>query len=377
MEDKNEKVTELKSISADYKHNPKDEVNLRKKFDFGARKYDYPDDRSSPGKGYSFYHHDVFENSVDEAFANHSFVSVNKETNMSDISVNQSVDTVDLVLFTAILAPNGKYLKSVGDKIYAITEQDEVLTDKNMFKIYRSVRSGVGHGLDDKGYVISQGLKFATVKMFMNRFNLELHDLILGDSAGIQHFGVYQIPGTNRITMYSLMKDPWRAKIKTLDDTVVNSGLAYDTVNRDVHRFVSIYDAASTDVYPKGIYEGENQAMVKIIGNIYNDRHKNIDTLKRIGNNYLFKVEFPDTNGDRYIMIGYDGKVRWVKYFNEFYDKFFNADVTPDKIIESIKPSVLFESPYKTSVNGDEIEMNFVELKNVMTPGYEYGVFNK
>ena len=76
-------------------------------------------------------------------------------------------------------------------------------------------------------------------------------------------------------------------------------------------------------------------------------------------------------------MLGYDGKIRWVKYFNDFYDKFFNLDVTPDKVINDVKPSVIFECPYKAVMTNDGMKLNFVELKNVMTPGYTYTVTDK
>ena len=98
--------------------------------------------------------------------------------------------------------------------------------------------------------------------------------------------------------------------------------------------------------------------------------------MNRIGNNYLFKAGYLEDN-DRFFMIGYDGKIRWVKYYNEFFDKFFNTDVTPDKIIEDVKPSIIYECPYKTLMDKDGMKMNFSELKNVMTPGYSYTTRDK
>lgn len=439
-EETEQTATKLKSLPAEYEFtNPsgeRDEFNnsleVREKFDYNPKKYDYPDaeEEGKKGKGYSFYHHDSLEKANDEAFANHTFVGLNSEVDVSSISVNREVDIADLVLFTTLKAPNGRYLKNMNGNLFAITAPNAILTDKNMFKIYRSRESGVGHSMDEehdgpRSYVISQGAKFATVKMFMNRFNIEMKDMIKGDPRGIQHYRIYQIPGTNRISIYSMMTSPWQANLFAPgSDEAVTSGLAYDTIT-DVHRFWSLYDGNSSDRtegfkeptdnetipvgddrYPKYIYESSAPwpNMVKINGNIFNSKYapdtmtspvynvniyrntdhtdpnynKNgVDTLERIGNNYLFEAGYLADGRDRYIMLGFDGKIRWIKYFNEFYDKFFNSDVTPDKIIEDVTPSIVYECPYKDVMTKDGFKLNFVELKNVMTPGYAYSAFDK
>ena len=463
------KVKNLKALSAEYEFtntNPKSEIDIiaerehpevvKEKFTYDPKRYDYPEEN---GKGYSFTHHEPLKSTQDEAFANHTFAGLNSDGDMSKLAVNENVDILNLVLLTPLKAPNGKYLKNVNGNLFAITEPDDILTDANMFKIYRNIYSGLGHNIHEPekvSYVISQGQKFATVKMFMNRFNIEMKELIENDPTGIQHYRVYQIPGTNRISIYSMMTNPWQPK--------VNGDVVEDISNTDVkrtlnevHRFWSIYDAVSSDRspyssarYPKYIYESSAPwpNMVKLNGNIFNEKYtstipcpcgcladnfdatiayikgdkvfyndkiyvcsiphqgpwnanhftpfadretycsvdhtrsyynKNgsMDTLERIGNNYLFEAGYLADGNDRYIMIGYDGKVRWVKYFNEFYDKFFNSDVTPDKIIEDVKPSIVHECPYKAVMDENGFKLNFVELKNVMTPGYAYTAFEK
>ena len=417
-EDKKDIV--MSSVSAEYEFdNPvpaSAEETHRNKFSYKPEKYDYigPD-----GKGYSFTRHESFTNANDEAFANHTFLGLINNLDFSKIVVTDDIDTTDLVLFTPLLAPNGNFVRNVDGQLFAITTPSEKLTEKNMFKIYRSQASNDSHG-----FVIGQGTKYATVKTHMNRYNLVMQDLIVGDSKGTQHFGLYQIPGTNRISMYSLLKNPWEVcevventtetdasptanhsttevedpqcwpnpppnegesseetdsvLIQNIQNTV---GISVDSKNHRVKRFWSLYDADSSDLklpnweegYPIGIYESRVPFinMVKTNGNIHNTKYNSVDTLSRVGNNYLFKATFFDDN-DRYFMIGYDGKIRWVKYYNEFFNKFFNSDVTPDKIIEDVKPSVIYECPYKAVMNRESMKLNFAELKDVMTPGYTY-----
>lgn len=444
----------IKALSAEYAF--ESDSAERKKFTYNPKQFDYVDnakvEAGDKTKGYSFVHHDPLKDGEDEAFANHTFMGLGDSVDFSGMAVQREVDLLDLCLFTALKAPNGKYLKNVDGKLYAITEENEQLTDANMFKIYKSYDSRFNEYTKDprnhrwqNGFVVSQGTKFATVKTFMGRFNIEMKELIPGDRQGIQHFGVYQIPGTNRITIYSLMFDPWRVSFLTgntknpfdIDSDCIkkynifpkdsegkdispHDGLhddaplcTYETsggttphIDKDdvyeygadahavatikyVKRFWSLYDGYDSDLkkpddrippaYPKYIYESDvpYENMVKVNGIIFNNKYTAKETLQRVGNNYLFECEFLKNNDERYIMVGYDGKIRWVKYFNDFYDKFFNLDVTPDKIIEDVKPSVIFECPYKAVMTDDGMKLNFVELKNVMTPGYTYTVTDK
>ena len=423
------KETTIKSLSAEYSFEnsaTEGEIDIEKRFDYNPVRYDYPSDRSNAtGTGYSFTHHMALSGMCDEKFANHTFLGLGGNVDFFSVSVRKNIDILDLCLFTPLIAHNGKCLKNVDDRLYAITDPDtELLTDKNMFKIYRSrlsqypsegettdaYFSNTGSGSElteivDDGFVISQGQKYATVKTFFNRFNIEMEDLVIGDPKGIQHFGVYQIPGTCRISIFSKMHDPWNVECvyplvdgkKTYSsdhptdeekaEYEENANLFYST--KYAKRFWSLYDGYSSNMYnrgrdkpkgyPKGIYESSApiENMVKVNGNIYNSKHYSIETLNRVGNNYLFKCGVFENNGERYIPVGYDGKIRWVKYFNEFFDKFFNVDVTPDKIIEDIKPSVVYECPYKDVMGENGLKLNFVELKNVMTPKYSYTVYDK
>jgi len=435
----------IKALSAEYEFET--ESAETKKFTYSPKQFDYVENENiSPNettKGYSFVHHDPIKEGADEAFANHTFMGLGQSVDFSGMAVQRNVDLLELCLFTALKAPNGKYLKNIDGKLYAVTEENEQLTDANMFKIYRSSLSNFTPENKDPrnnrwedGFVISQGTKFATVKTFMNRFNIEMREMINKDTNGVQHFGVYQIPGTNRITIYSLMFDPWNVKFLAGSDNT-NYDLGYkpgsnecikkynvfpddnphdheiengadictvqdeqgkphadkdtDAANtvRYVKRFWSLYDGYDSNltkpadrvphVYPKYIYESDvpYENMVKTNGIIFNSKYLAKETLNRVGNNYLFECDFLKNNGDRYIMLGYDGKIRWVKYFNDFYDKFFNLDVTPDKVINDVKPSVIFECPYKAVMTNDGMKLNFVELKNVMTPGYTYTVMDK
>jgi hypothetical protein len=96
-------------------------------------------------------------------------------------------------------------------------------------------------------------------------------------------------------------------------------------------------------------------------------------------NDYVFTVGDEYLPGLSAVIMGFDGKVRWVRYHNDFYEKFWNSDVTPREVIETVRPNFLIEFPYKvgTASVSDGIggmDVNLITLKTVMTPEYNYTV---
>lgn len=348
-----------------------EEIKKTEKFTFSPKQYDYEE---GTNEGYSLIHNLPLENSKSEAFANHSFLGLSDGKAAAGVAVNKKVDVMDLCLFTTLRAHNGNLVKNSNGTLYAETTYNDLVTDKNIFKIYLD-RDGKGNRL---GYLISQGDKYATIKMRMNRFNIEMQDKILKDEKRIQHFDVYQVRGTSKIKIHARMKNPWGV-------TYPSDGLRADT---EFGGSWSVYDA-SCGVYPGKMYEGglTHPCMVKLNSNVYDSSLLDAGSdlcrpLRKISaNNCLFDSGYLSEDNDRYIVIGYDGKIRWVKYFNEFYDSFYNSDATPEKVISDIQPSIVYESPYETGISVDEktgkIKMNFVELKDVMTPGYSYSVYDR
>jgi hypothetical protein len=204
-----------------------------------------------------------------------------------------------------------------------------------------------------------------------------MKDRIADDTKRIQHFDIYQVRGTSKIKISARMKNPWNVVLEEYDLKA----------NTEFGGSWSVYDA-SCGVYPGKMYEGgvTHPFMVKLNGNMYDSSLPNVGSTKCrplrsvVANNCLFDSGYLSEDNDRYIVVGYDGKIRWVKYFNEFYDSFYNSDATPEKVISDIEPSIVYESPYETGILVDEktgkIKMNFVELKDVMTPGYSYSVYD-
>ena len=346
------------------------EVKKTEKFTFSSKQYDYEEVEGSK-EGYSLIHNLPLENTKSEAFANHSFLGLSDGKAASSVAVNRKVDSMDLCLFTTLRAHNGNLVKNSNGTLYAETTYNDLVTDENVFKIYLD-RDEDGNRL---GYLISQGDKYATVKLRMNRFNIEMKDKILLDTKNIQHFDIYQIRGTAKIKINARMVNPWGKIDGVIEDDHVFGGSW------------SVYDA-SCGVYPGKMYEGgvAHPFMVKLNGNTWDSSliDAGASTCKPlrdiVANNCIFDSGYLSENNDRYIVVGYDGKIRWVKYFNEFYDSFYNSDTTPEKVIADIEPSIVYESPYETGISVDEktgkIKMNFVELKDVMTPGYSYSVYD-
>lgn len=355
--------TELATLSAKYRYNGTEE---NPKVDFKPVRYDYVDE------GYSLFHHPSFVESRDEAVSNHSYLALTDRISFEAMAKEvKTLDPAEIVLYVTIKAPNGKYLKSVSGKLYAITEDagdDTIFTRENVFKIYRSTGGG---------YLISQGMLFATVNKTMNSFTIEFKERIIGDETGerVQTFEIYRGDSNDTILLSTSMFEPWGSVFSSGEPD--GSGI--------VRRFLSIHDhAAPADalVMPKGVYDGVQDYIVKANGIMYNERYSGIETLERVSNNYIFRVGSDYDIGKKRILLGYDGKLRWVKYHNSIFDSFFNVSTDIKDVVSAIDPNFLVEYPTKSIVvSGGQasgimavgaMPMNPITLKNVMTPGGNY-----
>jgi hypothetical protein len=129
----------------------------------------------------------------------------------------------------------------------------------------------------------------------------------------------------------------------------------YDSNLSTIDRFLSYYDGDASNV-------------IKSVGMIVDSHY--VDE-----NNYKFTV----TNDLNMFAIGFDGKIKWVKYYNELLNKFFNKTVDIKEVISDVTNNYLVEYPYKTKIDlgtnrTGTMKLNLLGLKNVMTPEYAYGV---
>jgi hypothetical protein len=303
-------ATNIYSLSASYAFDDK--------IDLSPTLYQYDN-------GYSFFEQPIFQGTKDVKFANESFFAITSATTLESI-LNDTVyiNPADLVIFTALKASNGKYITNVNNKLYATAD---TIGASEFFRITRKT---------DGTFTISQNNLYATV--LTSNFDIVLQEQLSPDTNDIQKFNFYSANTQDTFTIRTQFKIPaWTSYFPT------------------VERFLSYYD-------------GDQSNVIKSIGMISN--HNYVDE-----NNYKFLA----TNDLNMFAIGFDGKIKWVKYYNELLDTFFNTTVDIKQTITDIKNNYLVEYPYKTKVTtGDNnignIKLNLLNLKNVMTPEYKYGI---
>lgn len=387
-------VTDITTMSAKYRYD-----GDYPKFDYKPERFDYPD-------GWSFFHHPGLLNAKDEAFSNGNYFQLFNNVIARDISYVRNLSASDMVIWAALKAHNGKYLKTKSDafgaRVFAITSVDDTsqLTYENIYRIIK---------MDDGRFMISQGSKYMTVVVDgHNRFEIHMEDEVESDPKGIQHFGVERTRLNNGVMFYSLTKNIWDAK-KWRQSTVMRYFSIFDNYNhtngiapKTVNIFPRLY---------KNRIEDRNSTefcdMLMCVGNVHNPKYgkdeQNVPGLNTVGNFCVFQIA--DNIGNLGIVpIGYDGKIRWVNYHNDFKGSFFNKDTTTNFVFEGVRPSVLYEVPYEYGTTESQmassvtpsgwipdasvtpsiakyaiehqktaaIENNPIELKSIMTSEYTY-----
>lgn len=98
--------------------------------------------------------------------------------------------------------------------------------------------------------------------------------------------------------------------------------------------------------------------------NIYGDTYKNDYLFNAVGYNFTYKPEGLITDHT------------FVRYYNELGNKRHNKDVELYEVasVSDVFISHLFDLPYNTkiNINNKGMAMNLANLKNIMTPEYEY-----
>jgi hypothetical protein len=283
--------------------------------------------------GYSFFHHPFTIGTKDINFSNDSFFSITSASTLASlINDTKNIDPSELVLFTGLKAANGKYISNINNTLYAIAS---TVGTSEFFRVIRNT---------DGTYSISQNDLYATVIVENNDMSIKMLDKIETDSTNIQRFNIYSGGSSGTFT------------IKTL--FTINEWSPY--YNKPVERFWSYYESnGSNAIKAIGVIEG--YAVLP----------------------YLHNYKFTATVDLQVFALGFDGNVVWVKYYNELMNKFFNKNVTIKDFINNIQENYLVEYPYKTKIDvtnyqdlyktGD-MKINLINLKNIMTPEYDFNV---
>lgn len=437
--DTTKKSVNMTALAAKYRHDRVDEKTggIRKKLDYHPVRYDYEE-------GYTFFHHKPLEGMKDEAFANRNYFMLLNDVAMSDMSANRIVDPLSLTTWLYIMAPNGKYLgtdtreiEGTGEKItkiYADTDKEH-LSQRNVFRI---TRWNDPTGKNKIRYLIAQNELYMTVDPSHNMFDILMTELDAGDMDGYQTFIIERGNRPDVITFCTDIVHPWKYWRCEINADWFDVKDGFEPYR--IHRYLSLYDQyvphgtfckagsnpcerkpcrdpnnSNNRGYPDN-YTGDKECMLKAIGNAYWQGYEGYYTknpeeflgqrdIGRISNNYVFRVN-PDIFdiGEDSILVGYDGKVRWVKYHENIFDRRNNYNVIPKYVFDEVEPSLLIEHAYENAVvNSDEgedpknnptldiqdkkvtVDRQYkgdydnapIELKTVSMPTYEYSTLGK
>lgn len=421
-------ATEGITLSAEYRHNRDGSVP---KLDFAPRRYDYVKE------GYSLMHHDLFKNAKDTSLTNYSKLDITDKIGMKASTQRRYMDQSDLVIYTMLKAHNGKYLRVIGDRIYAegkTKEEDpEVEYDSSyLFKLMKKY----DEVHDDWYFEIMNGDLYFRTNPF--NYTVELKDREIGDKGDLFQYRINRYNNgdddNRKLLIYSYMDQPWGADFDypiTEDGQYVKYStqqfgktFAYKCVENDkdrtehwipyagVKRYWSVYDGYKPDRIWDGStsYKGQTfDALVKCNGIMWKNHrsgqpnrdcpnnpdipiepslHTNNPTYINASNNYVFTADNGSDVGRDSILMGYDGKIRWVQYYNDFYDKFFNGTLSPKVVIDDVAPNFLVDVPYETQFDNERKTLDWLmssgrqridisQLKNTETPSYRYTIRTK
>lgn len=421
-------AVDLTALRAKYRH----DREANKKIDYKPRRYDYEE-------GYSFFHHKPLEGMKDEAFSNRNYFMLLNDVAASDMAEGNVIDPLDLTVWVFIKAPNGKYIgttKCVDYRgndvcgIYADTDESN-LSDRNVFRITRWHGARFNGQSSDENkrlnarYLIAQKGLYMTVDPTDNMFDIVMRERDDDDFKGHQIFIIERGNRPDVVTFCTDIEPSWKYWIYDYGKDGLDVLDGKEPCR--IHRYLSLYDQYDprgtyckpnsnpcernpcyNGGYPDN-YTGCKPCMVKAIGNTYWSRYAGYRSDKhflgkwdigRISNNYVFRIN-PDIFdiGEDSILVGYDGKVRWVKYHENIFDQRPNVGVKPKYVFEDVKPSFLIEHAYENAVGESEksdVKLNInqkdvlvsreesadyknspIELKTVMTPEHEYSTVGK
>lgn len=288
------------------------------KLDLHPELYNYKD-------GYKLYKHNIFNKLNDLNYGSKSLFNITKSLELGNfINDSYSIKNSNLVFFTTLRMSNGNYIRRHldDDILYADWRKAEDLT------FFRITKESDGY------YTISQDNKYATVIRERNSFTIQLQDRKDIDVYNTQKFTIKTYDTQGNITIRSMFK------MGTLWPTMQNT---------IIERYWSFYDY-------------NNGTVIKANGLIKNDDY--VDE-----NNYVIEVDF----NLGIFVIGFEGNTRWVKYHNDFFEKFFNKSTNIESFIEHVELNYLIDIPYNNNIDivNNSIDINIMNLKNTVTTEYE------
>jgi len=289
---------------------------------FGATQNEYME-------GYNFIKHPIFHGGKDVAFARDSFFGITSANLLSSLLTDEiSIDPLSLVFYTSFKASNNLYITNINNELFATATE---VTSSEFFRVTRNVDGTCG---------ISQNNLYATIITENNNFSITMMPKLESDPYNLQKF-IFYTAGSNQIyTIKTLFYIPeWSPYI-----------------TKPIERFLSYEDK-------------DNSNRIKSIGMVPNGNYTP-------ENRYEFLTNY---NWENSVIIGYNGNVIWVKYYNDITQKFYNRTTDIEDIINNVRNNYLVEYPYKTQIDNitpdsGRMKVNLITLKNIMTPEYRYAV---
>jgi hypothetical protein len=282
-------------------------------------------------EGYSFFHHPIFTDIKDVKAGHDSLFELTTARSLHDILTDvRYIESTELIIFTGLRAANGKYITNIDNHLYASASS---VGPNEFFRIEKQ------HGNIFKIY---QGKLLFTVDR-EDPWDITLEPEIVNDLYQTQKLSIFEAASSG-FTIQTMFQSYWW-DIKP-------------TPPQYLQRFITFSPAPLGTVRATGMADATN----------YTAFH-----------NYVFE----STNDIGVFAIGYDGLIKWVKYYNEIGDKLNNKNANIKEIIDNVKQNYLIDCPYKTQSKIDLItdnlkvgtfNINLMGLKNVMTPEYEYDI---
>ena len=273
--------------------------------------------------GYGFFYHPIFENTKD--------VTINKQTAFYLTSASSLLDVIREQPRTT--ANIGSYIALQLDGLYLTTDtqtntlylSNTFLRKENYYRIFINT---------DGTYSFMQGDSlYVTVESTLP-YNLYLTTQLDVDSIDRQKFFIYT-PNNKDLYITTHFVSP-----TNIEPTYIERFVSYSKKTNAVRAIGIVFDDD---------YNMHNDYMFTAVG---------------------FDISFPIT-----------GLVRdqtWVHYYNDLVNNIFNSGVELYNIrcISGVKVNKLVDLPYLSQVDltNSTMKVNFANLKNVLTPEYEYNI---
>jgi hypothetical protein len=280
-------------------------------------------------EGYSFVHHPIFTNIKDVKAGKDTLFQMTTTRSLADILTDeQYINSTELIVFTGLKASNGLYITNIGNSLFATATSVEA---NEFFRIEKNT---------DNTFSIYQGALVFTVDR-NNPWNITLQPQLINDLYTTQKFKITD--SGNGVTFQTSYEAPWWGT-RNIPPQYIERFISFSPVN----------------------------SQVRAIGMVKDDDYGT-------NHNYVFE----STSNIGTFTIGYDGILKWVRYYNELADKSNNNSVEIKEVINNILHNYLVDTPYKTKLTADIVEdllkvgtmkVNLMNLKNVMTPEYEYSL---